>query len=154
MFFTTPVPLIAGVVPKLNQGTNRQKGLHFLSGSFFVSFLDKQKRKIKTAWTYKIKKCCVSLVSIIAEAYLLKYWVDSDELIQIFRKAISIAVFFFFLDEKKQKSRSVEKKAYRYRCARAGQDKFFVGCKQKLAQAFVHVPTKYILQANNIAGHW
>ena len=31
MFFTTPVPLIAGVVSKLNQGTNRQKGRHFLS---------------------------------------------------------------------------------------------------------------------------
>ena len=29
----------------LNQGTNRQKGCNLLSGSFFVSFLDKQKRK-------------------------------------------------------------------------------------------------------------
>ena len=32
----------------LNQGTVRQKGCNLLSGSFFVSFLDKQKRKEKT----------------------------------------------------------------------------------------------------------
>jgi hypothetical protein len=38
---------IAAVVQKPNQGTNRQRGCNPLSGSFFVSFLEKQKRKSK-----------------------------------------------------------------------------------------------------------
>jgi hypothetical protein len=33
------------VVQKPNQGTNRKKGCNLFPGSFFVSFLDKQKRK-------------------------------------------------------------------------------------------------------------
>ena len=37
------------VVQKPNQGTIRQRGCNPLSGSFFVSFLEKQKRKIKKA---------------------------------------------------------------------------------------------------------
>jgi len=35
----------ATVVQKLNQGTNPQKGCNLLRGSFFVTFLDKQKSK-------------------------------------------------------------------------------------------------------------
>ncbi len=42
----------ATVAQKLNQGTIRQKGCNLLSGSFFGSFLDKQKR------TYKSKYLC------------------------------------------------------------------------------------------------
>ncbi len=42
----------ATVAQKLNQGTVRQKGCNLLSGSFFGSFLDKQKR------TYKSKYIC------------------------------------------------------------------------------------------------
>jgi hypothetical protein len=43
------------VAQKLNQGTIRQKGCNLLSGSFFGSFLDKQKR------TYKTKYLCTEV---------------------------------------------------------------------------------------------
>jgi len=44
------------VVQKPHQGTNRQRGCNPLPGSFFVSFLDKQKRKISRPKGY-YKKC-------------------------------------------------------------------------------------------------
>jgi hypothetical protein len=40
---------------KPHQRTNRQKGCNLLSGSFFGSFLEKQKRTIQTTKTYKKK---------------------------------------------------------------------------------------------------
>ena len=39
------------VVQKLNQGTNRNRAVS-IAGSFFVSFLEKQKRKIEKIFLY------------------------------------------------------------------------------------------------------
>ncbi len=44
------------VAQKLNQGTIRQKGCNLLSGSFFGSFLDKQKRTYKSKYLYRNNK--------------------------------------------------------------------------------------------------
>ena len=97
MFFTTPVPLIAGVVSKLNQGTNRQKGRHFLSGSFFVSFLDKQKRKLKVAWIAKWDTGMSHLQGflirlIIGNAELINEW-GADK--NFWRRHKSLSFFSF-----------------------------------------------------------
>ncbi len=53
----------------------------------------------------------------------------------------------------RQKSRAVEKKAPRYRCAHAGQEKLFVGCKKKLARAVVQSQAVCIFAAKQTSGH-
>ena len=130
---------------KALSGYRRQTGRYRLAGSFFVSFLEKQKRKEARGRHWEVAKqkaFTVKLISFIKPQELVEnqtavtlllfhnkgaYGMIYIFLVKSFALYLSIAcrgLFFFFLT-KRSKSQGLQKKKLPIRCAHCGTRKIY-----------------------------